>query len=44
MLPNSLKKPIEVQLHIATDNHSIRLLRDEVNLFHRNGVDLVVAV
>lgn len=44
MFPDLLKKSVEVELHVAADDDCVGLLCDEVDLLHRNGVDLVVAV
>lgn len=44
MLPNLLKQPIKIELHVATNHNSVGLLCDHVDFLHRNGVDLVVTI
>lgn len=44
MLPNFLKQAIKVELHVAANNNSVGLLCNHVDLLHRDGVNLVVAI
>lgn len=44
MLPDLFKQAVEVELHVAADDHGVGLLSDHVDFLHGNGVDLVVAV
>ena len=44
MLPDLFEEAVEVELHVAADDSSVGLLGDHIDLLHRDGVDLVVAV
>jgi len=44
LVPNLFEKHVEVELHVATDNHGVGAASQIVYFLHRNGVDLVIAV
>ena len=43
-IPHLLKKHIEVEFHVATDDHTVGSSGEIVDLFHRDSVDFVVAI
>lgn len=43
-VPHLLKKHIEVEFHVATDDHTVGSSGEIVDLFHRDSVDFVVAI
>lgn len=44
MFPYFFEQSIEIKFHVAADDNGIGLFSNHIDLFHRDSVDLVVAI